>query len=1667
MEDKGLEMNELSSSVILDDEDILDDDEDPNVILDEVEDKNELDAQNRYSWMYKPRAGWYPETRDYDGDIECVEEIQGGDPYDNFMRRHLQHYGYFTGRNASYRNNYDGLENWHRNYDLRLSGMQNLSVDDEQLRKRGHLSAHKNAAVDPNLGQFFGEGQPADDLLTRTTQLVFHYQAGKKIPKLREPRNLYALTKEAGPQQATRWPSHMQVVCSSVHFIEYIPPVPDPFYIPTGKESTPAVRGTPNGEIIYLNDPGRDVYFMRSRVAGCRLAMRDISLTPRESIDEGNFTLEFESRFESGNLLKVVKINNYDYELTLRPDLYTDRHTQWFFFRVKNMVPGETYRFTIVNLMKPSSLYNNGMKPLFYSDMNAKKSKIGWTRAGNDIRYYRNNLGTMSGRTYYSLTWTIQFPHKGDTCYFAHCYPYTYTDLQEYLLKLANDPVRSRFCKQRVLCRTLAGNLVYILTITSPSRNPEIARMKKAVVITARVHPGETNSSWMMKGFLDFLSGNSADAKLLRNNFIFKIVPMLNPDGVIVGNYRCSLAGRDLNRNYKSVLKDSFPSVWHVKMMVKRLNMEREVILYCDLHGHSRKSNIFIYGCENKNNPKRKFRERIFPLMLSKNANTKFQYESCKFKIQKSKEGTGRVVMWCMGVMNSYTMEATFGGTTLGSRKGTHFSTRDLEEMGHNFCDTLLDYCDPDTSKVDACYQEIQDRVKKQILKRMQMRNMQGNLGDVNLDDYSSEYESDTSGSDSSCDDRLPVHLLAIAPKLQRKRRLKSRRDRNKQMSRKSSAPNIQEDAKPTPSHGAKTIADKPKPIRYSQTAGSKRKEDHAHVSVGTTSHLSGFSEERATKKLNKVTVKYFEPMVGILTIQNLERPHTTSRSDYLEALTTAYIRSGVLMVPDKKEYSMRYTNGLGKKQDSNLTVQYLANQLTDLTADSGSENDIPLMRNASCQWSPQPDTYNYFDSDNKSYNEETKDAVLAEEQYEILRRSAIRRQLSPAQQRVLAQRHLVAVAQMQQRREQVRTVPATSDLKRGGTPIKQHPNPFDEKGENPGTSRTNSRCASASLKQEARKIPVQSTSRPGTRKPPLRASPERTTSFSNKISESAIDQSFSTNKTSNAVPCSTKISVADEELIIQEQQKQTVNISSPSTILTNTIKHALQSNEPFAHDNSSDFFISKTMHSSSEYKKKTVNSFESDFEKPKLEDKSKSQSILLFATADKFAVDKNINLSDMKEDAKEFLPFEDLNESTSSPHKKRKESNVNATNQNKTSKHNPVFGESLVPMDDPHARKISPIHQQRSKMKSSNQSPVLSENAFGANELSLDKLPKQWGGKKQLVTLAVSSESSPEPIKRERPRVLSAKRNALTNVIAEGHGSRYRAKNYQGNNETESYFGMSDNVGPVTLKHGVRVPPVVANIAELRRSLMGQGREGKDDETSIKASSVSPPKHKQHDLNAEEPRTNEERTRKINLRPRANLMYRSTLFEEKNETAEQYNNTEPGSNSDKYASKAGTSIKPLTSNEYSREKYGRRHSPTTLRNADYANNSVVAHSSSDIEELVEEKWPTPNESEIRRYSQGNATIEKLGNHSLTSIRFGSRNEHGRRLREQWIDVHQRQVITGVPRQDIVAMNSLSLNMDGGSDEKPFVTTPALAKRPVPPLLRYLSAKQQTTKKKL
>lgn len=734
----------------------------------------------------------------------------------------------------------------------------------------------------------------------RTTQLVFTYQGGKKVPKLREPRNLYALFKEKGQQSSPRWPAEMKVLPVRPKHIYYVPRNPEPFFKPAKPLNDSNLHKVPYEEatVVYDNEPGPDKYFLRSRVGGSQVSSKPYyKLTSSDDC-----TLLFESRFECGNLLRAVKIDNNEYQLWLRNDLYTEKHTQWYYFRVQNTRPSTKYKFTIMNLLKSGSLYNEGMRPLVYSEMDAVKKKIGWVRRGEDIKYYKNAIkreDTAKDKYHYSLTWTCEFPNENDTYYFAHCYPYTYSDLQEYLQEFRNDPVQSRICKQRVLCRTLAGNSVYVLTVTNPSRRPADAEAKQIVVVTARVHPGETNSSWMMKGLLDYLTSNAPDAKLLRDTFIFKIVPMLNPDGVIIGNYRCSLAGRDLNRNYKTVLKDSFPPIWHVTNMVRKLLEERDITLYCDLHGHSRKQNVFIYGCENRFDPLKRLRERVFPVMISKNAPTKFSFEGCKFKIQKSKEGTGRIVMWNLGIMNSFTMEATFCGSSLGKRAGYHFNTEDFESMGYHLCDTLLDFCDPDDFKYLSILRELELTMKAEILEGMRRKGTAApNLteSDIDLDtNYPSDIESSTGGSDSSVSDGLPMHIIYAAEglKLGTRKKLKTRKERNKRRAKAMKIKDV-------------LLADAAKKAEYPPTEVKLvyQKQVKRSVQPSPARMKPETQQRKRDLKENSRSWTPVSPHAG------LRVEGARCRHEYLEAVTNAYMTSGILVTESKEVPHFRYTDG-------------------------------------------------------------------------------------------------------------------------------------------------------------------------------------------------------------------------------------------------------------------------------------------------------------------------------------------------------------------------------------------------------------------------------------------------------------------------------------------------------------------------------------------------------------------------------------------------------------------------------------------------------------------------------------------------------------------------------------------------------------------------------------
>ena len=88
-----------------------------------------------------------------------------------------------------------------------------------------------------------------------------------------------------------------------------------------------------------------------------------------------------------------------------------------------------------------------------------------------------------------------------------------------------------------VLTYSLIGLAIPIVTITN---NASDNHFKNVILVSCRIHPGETNASFMCRGFMKVLTSNSPHIREFLDKNIVKIVPMINPDGVVIGNFRTS-----------------------------------------------------------------------------------------------------------------------------------------------------------------------------------------------------------------------------------------------------------------------------------------------------------------------------------------------------------------------------------------------------------------------------------------------------------------------------------------------------------------------------------------------------------------------------------------------------------------------------------------------------------------------------------------------------------------------------------------------------------------------------------------------------------------------------------------------------------------------------------------------------------------------------------------------------------------------------------------------------------------------------------------------------------------------------------------------------------------------------------------------------------------------
>lgn len=310
--------------------------------------------------------------------------------------------------------------------------------------------------------------------------------------------------------------------------------------------------------------------------------------------------LQFSSEFESGNLKYAGLTSEGDYMLAIRQDVGLETRKVvsssprfYFSFAVRNGPIKRKIRFKIINVNKNLALYASGMGIWVYSEHRIVGKRL-WRHTCSDISIVEDSLYAELGdanvvETRFTLSFTYDFQVDHDCTSFAFNIPYTYSMLTHFLHEIKPD---NAFCHKFALASTLCGLECPGLVITNPAVD---IRTKKHVIVTARMHASEAASSWMVHGLIhQLLSEEDPTGKLLRDNCVFTIFPMMNPDGVVLGNTRFNSCGFDMNRQFHPNSAGRCAEILAFFKILNAIQISNDC-MYLDFHGHARRRGFFYH----------------------------------------------------------------------------------------------------------------------------------------------------------------------------------------------------------------------------------------------------------------------------------------------------------------------------------------------------------------------------------------------------------------------------------------------------------------------------------------------------------------------------------------------------------------------------------------------------------------------------------------------------------------------------------------------------------------------------------------------------------------------------------------------------------------------------------------------------------------------------------------------------------------------------------------------------------------------------------------------------------------------------------------------------------------------------------------------------------------
>eukprot|EP00347_Sterkiella_histriomuscorum_P015717 403355948 len=406
--------------------------------------------------------------------------------------------------------------------------------------------------------------------------------------------------------------------------------------------------------------------------------------------------LIFDSNFESGNLDFVGKVSENEFDLLMRLDTNSRSHQCWYYFSIECRY--ETSSMVQIEMCN---------RWIWMAQ--------GWLKYSLQIY-----------KTYFSFSFEYTFEFDLDKVWFAYAIPYSYTMQQNFIKSIEEiqqkpeNKTGNLIFKKEVLGRSLSGVDIPLLTITDFSENN---KRKKTVLLCGRLHPGETHSSWLIHGLIRYLLSENYKAQELRKRVVFKIVPMLNPDGVIIGNYRTSLAGCDINRNFgdREASQRLNPEAVSFK---KHANLQQRLAFFFDIHSHSSKKSVFIYGPYFPLHSEHYLKLRILPKLIQEKTQM-FRYYSCRFRNEPHKVNSVRQT-FCrnLNLPQSYTIETSIMGFLNKERQTISFGISSLQYFGEKLGDTILDW-------FLIMEQHQREKIKKAILMSKQRKTRKRTIIDI------------------------------------------------------------------------------------------------------------------------------------------------------------------------------------------------------------------------------------------------------------------------------------------------------------------------------------------------------------------------------------------------------------------------------------------------------------------------------------------------------------------------------------------------------------------------------------------------------------------------------------------------------------------------------------------------------------------------------------------------------------------------------------------------------------------------------------------------------------------------------------------------------------------------------------------------------------------------